>query len=178
MLDYHGTANLAVLRSYGMHVGRVCVTDLTPTNDARDLTLQDCTNHEIEIITTTEEQRTEAASMEGQSGLSVYDVLNLIVARDHGLTIVTNDRPLWKKARSTGVPFLRGLRLLIELAKRGIMRVDVAMSIGRQIVKQNEYMTPRILAEFEHKLRNLNSDEQPHDGPKQRRKSIKKKTPS
>lgn len=124
------------------------MTDFTPELDARDLTKSDCDTHGIEIVSTTNEQRAEAASVNAQTVLSVYDALNWIVARDMHLTLVTNDRPLWERAQRTGVPFLRGLRLLIILVERHKMEVEDARRIGQEIVVNNSYLPNRILQDF------------------------------
>ena len=100
------------------------------------------------IPVTTKKQRDEAASLNEQTALSFYDALNWIVARDLNLTLATNDRPLWEMARRTGVPFLRGLRLLIILVERGRLELEAARRIGRQITTRNPYLPDYILQDF------------------------------
>lgn len=148
MLDYHGIAGLSVLGTYSTHVQRLYVTDFTPEVDARDLTHDDCDTHGIEIIVTTKKQRDEAASLNAQTALSFYDRLNWIVAGDLNFTLATNDRPLWEMARRTGVPFLRGLRLLIILVERGRLELEAARQIGRQITTRNPYLPDYVLQDF------------------------------
>lgn len=140
---------------YSAHVQRLCVTDFTPEIDARDLTIDDCETHGIEIVTTTTDQRVEAASLNAETTLSFYDALNWVVARDRALTLVTNDKPLWEKAHRTGLPFLRGLRLLIRLVDRGRLEKEPARKIGRQIVTKNAYLSDAILADFLNALEDL-----------------------
>jgi len=163
-LDYHGTGNLSVLGMYSAYVQRLCVTDFTPEEDARELTREDCDTHGIEIIVTTNQQRAEAAFMNSQSVLSMYDALNWVVARDLGLTLITNDKPLWEKAHHTGVPFLRGLRLLVILVEQRRLGIEAARRIGRQIVTKNGYLPNQILQHFLSALNSAMTEAEACDG--------------
>lgn len=94
VLDYRKTHNLKVLSLFAESVGALMVSDQTPEREARQLTRSDCHDHGIRIPEGTWEQLQEAMGRCGSCGISRTDAYNLILARDHCLTLVTNDRPL------------------------------------------------------------------------------------
>jgi len=90
----------------------------------------------------------------GPGPLSFQDRLCLLTAKRHGFTCVTNDKRLRKECEEESVPILWGLRLLIELQKRGGISGAAAWEIARRIHKNNpKHISVEILERFKKSLK-------------------------
>ncbi len=77
------------------------------------------------------------------------DNLCLLTAKRHGLTCVTNDKPLRKLCEKENVPTMWGLELLIELNRSGGIPAETALDIARKIRDANpKHITHEILEQF------------------------------
>lgn len=92
----------------------------------------------LKIFEPTLEQMREAAAHRG--GLSFQDHLCLAVAREEGMTCVTNDLALRTRCTQEKVAILWGLELLLLAVEKGGLPRSDAAEIGRAICAMN----PRI----------------------------------
>lgn len=139
----------------------LCVQHLGPVHVARrvldevdDLEEPECQRLGVLVADGSVEQHIEAGARRGQAGLSFQDHLCLILARDAGGSLVTNDVPLRKECALKGVRVIWGLELLLSLVGGGGLSPATAIAIAHGIAAVNpRYITPKILDEFTKKAR-------------------------
>jgi hypothetical protein len=138
-------ANEAVLGLVAQHMARVIIP--TPVlAEVDSLDELKCAALGLEVVEPTLDQLREAAIL--HPALSFADKVCMIVARDAGGTVWTNDGPLGEECDTNRVPRMRGLRPIIELVKAGALAIDVAVGTVDVISANNQYITPTIVAEF------------------------------
>jgi hypothetical protein len=69
--------------------------------------------------------------------LSFYDNLCLILAKEYGLTCVTNDKPLRQKCSEAGVHLIWGIELICILVESGGLPSSHAKNLILEIQKNN-----------------------------------------
>jgi hypothetical protein len=78
--------------------------------------------------------------------LSFQDNLCLILAKEHGLTCVTNDKALRRACELQGVPLIWGIELICILVESGGLPVKHAQNIILTIQRNNpKYITDSIV---------------------------------
>ena len=114
---------------------------------------------ELGIRTVEENQNviTEAATRDGDSGLSFYDWLSILLAKEHGYVVVTNDQRQYRICEKEGVVCMRGLRIMLELVSGGHLEANEAEEISKRISKVNGFITPEVLSMFSQALNFLRS---------------------
>ncbi len=81
-----------------------------------------------------------------------------LLAKESGLTCVTNDRALRKACADEEVPTLWGLELMIGLVEGGHLTVEAAAAIARAINGVNPlHITAEIVAKFEERIRAISA---------------------
>jgi rRNA-processing protein FCF1 len=82
-------------------------------------------------------------------GLSYYDHLCLLVAKQGGWTCVTNDGKLRRECAAEKVPVLWGLEPMIDLVGAGHLTVAEAKKVALAIQKENPlYITSAVIKKF------------------------------
>jgi len=100
------------------------------------------------VIVEPEIEDLDAASQKNRR-TSKPDNLCLLMAKRHGLTCVTNDKPLRTFCEKENVPTMWGLELLIELNRSGGIPAETALDIARKIREANpKHITHEILEQF------------------------------
>jgi len=100
------------------------------------------------IIVEPEIEDLDAASQKNRR-TSKPDNLCLLMAKRHGLTCVTNDKPLRTLCEKENVPTMWGLELLIELHRSGGIPAETALDIARKRHEANpKHITHEILEQF------------------------------
>jgi len=135
----------SILTSFAQSVGPSFVV-VTLLDEIDQLDEPDCHRLGLSLYEPTWEQLAE--SREAPDGLSEYDYLVFIVARDNRWTCVTADQPLWELCDQQGVDYIRGLRPLIELVRGGHIEADVAVRVAEEIAEANSYITAAVLEQF------------------------------
>lgn len=83
---------------------------------------------------------------EKKGPLSFQDNLCLLLAKEHGWTCVTNDKPLRQKCEIEGVPLIWGVELICILVEFGGLPIEHARDIILEIQKINpKYITEYIV---------------------------------
>ncbi|MDP9729809.1 hypothetical protein FY534_07490 [Alicyclobacillus sp. TC] len=86
------------------------------------------------------------ATTKSRGPLSFQDYLCLILARDHGWTCVTNDKPLRRACEGEGVPLIWGVELICNLVEAGGLPASHAKDIILCIHQNNpRYMNESII---------------------------------
>jgi predicted nucleic acid-binding protein len=94
------------------------------------------------------------AAADGRPGLSFHDLVCLCVAKENGLTCVTNDTRLRKECDAEGVPILWGLELLALLVDRQVLGSAAAIAAAEAIHRANPaFITQRVLGRFRTRVR-------------------------
>jgi predicted nucleic acid-binding protein len=141
-------ADRTILRLVSEHIGPVHVPIPILREEVQEL-LADEDHAELGIvpIEPTLEVATEAAGR--RAGLSFYDQLCLVLARDNGWTCVTNDGRLRRECEVESVPVLWGLETIALLVDAEVLPVAEAERIGRAIQRSNpRFITDRIMLGF------------------------------
>lgn len=78
--------------------------------------------------------------------LSFQDNICLILAKEHGWTCVTNDKPLRRMCKKEGIPLIWGIQLICILVESGGLPVKHARDIILEIQGNNpKYITDTIV---------------------------------
>lgn len=141
-------ADRTILLLVSEHIGPVHVPLPILREEVQDL-LADEDHAELGIvpIEPTLEEATEAAGK--RAGLSFYDQLCLVLARDNGWTCVTNDGRLRRECDAEKVPVLWGLETIALLVDAAVLSIAEAERIGRTIQRSNpRFITERVITDF------------------------------
>ena len=85
-------------------------------------------------------------AVEKKGSLSFQDNICLILAKEHGWTCVTNDKPLRRMCKKEGIPLIWGIQLICILVELGGLPVKHARSIILEIHESNpKYITDIIV---------------------------------
>ena len=83
---------------------------------------------------------------EKKGSLSFQDNMCLILAKEHGWTCVTNDKPLRRECELEGIPLIWGIELICILVESGGLPVKHAGDIILEIQKNNpKYITDNVV---------------------------------
>jgi len=125
----------------GIHVsGPVLADELNRFDTA------DCDRYGITVTDGTTQQIMEAQSLEG--ALFLYDWHGIILARDNGWTLLTNDGAQRREALASGIPVIRGFGLLVTLVQEQTLETERARRTGALIRQANTWITQDVLEEF------------------------------
>lgn len=92
------------------------------------------------------DQVMEAAAAKGP--VSFQDRLCLIVARDAGLAVLTNDKPLRRACQESSIPLVWGLQAMVLLTRAKRMSPRRALQVAEKMSSANSYITAQLLARF------------------------------
>ena len=85
-------------------------------------------------------------AVEKRGSLSFQDNICLILAKEHGWTFVTNDKPLRRECKLEGIPLIWGIQLICILVESGGLPVRHAKDIILEIKNNNpKYITESIV---------------------------------
>jgi predicted nucleic acid-binding protein len=150
LIDFTST-DLSVLALVAKHLGEVHVPlPLLEEVDQLDESL--CGQLGLRVVEPSPDALVRAAAVRGQ--LSFQDHLCLVMAKESGLTCVTNDKALRRACSEEGISRLWGLELMIELVAGGHLTADAALATARAIRVANPlHITAQIVAKFEERIR-------------------------
>ncbi|HME69731.1 MAG TPA: hypothetical protein VKM54_07665 [Myxococcota bacterium] len=125
-----------VLRLVAEHIGPVKI--LRQVLDTVDqLSEADCRELALEIVDLPTETLLEAG--QGSGALSFEDRLCLLACKANGWTCISNDRVLIRSCDAEGIPFRRGLRLMVDLVAGGHITKQRALRVASAIHAANPY---------------------------------------
>jgi len=149
LIDYC-SAERAILTLISENVGRIHVPTLL-LEEVQALDASECDRLGLHVF----EPEMEMVSAAGKRrpGLSFYDHLCLLLAKQEAWTCVTNDGKLRRECGVDGVPVLWGLEPMIVLVEMGQITRDDAKKVARAIQAANPfYITDKVIRAFDGKV--------------------------
>lgn len=133
-----------ILKLICTYIGQIHLA--TPVlNEVNEISESDCLDLGIMLIEPEIEQVMLAAT-EKRGPLSFQDNLCLILAKEHGWTCVTNDKPLRRECENEGVPLIWGIELICILVESNGLPNNNAKNIILGIQQNNpKYITEGIV---------------------------------
>ena len=150
LIDYCA-ADRTVLTLVSRHVAVIHVPSVLLEEVGDDLDESECERLGIVIV----EPETEllVAAGKRRPGLSYYDHVCLLAAKQNRWTCVTNDGRLRRECTSERIPILWGLEIMVPLVTEGHLTRDAARSVARAIAASNPtFITKEIIARFDARL--------------------------
>jgi rRNA-processing protein FCF1 len=149
LIDYaqtdRGILALAAQHIGSIHVPRVILDEVEQLSEA------DC--HSLGLTLVDEPLEILATAAETRGALSFEDHVCLLLAKQNRWTCVTNDKRLHAECEKEGVSTYWGLRLLIELVRKGKIDMETADATARAIHETNpRHITPEILDQLRGRL--------------------------
>ena len=142
LIDFY-KCDKTIIKLICTNVGQIYLA--TPVlSEIHDISDGDCADLGIILVEPELEQVMLASEKKGS--LSFQDNLCLILAKTHGWTCVTNDKPLRQMCESEGVPLVWGIELICILVESGGLPAAHARDIILNIRKINpKYITANII---------------------------------
>ncbi len=128
------------------HVGEVLVVRDILKKEMVGLSEEKCRELGFKIVTPSTEQFLEVGPR--IAGLSFYDRLCLIMARDLKAVCITNDNTLRGACKENRVLTVRGFRILRYLVDKAGMETSKALKISEVMAERNRYLRGRVLSDF------------------------------
>jgi rRNA-processing protein FCF1 len=151
LIDYCA-ADRWVLTLISQHVGRINVPAAL-LDEVEDLDESECDRLSIQVVELPLELLENAGKR--RPGLSYYDHLCLLAAKEGGWTCVTNDGRLRRECAAETVPVLWGLEPMLDLIAGGQMTVAQAQEVAERIHESNPlFITKGIVGRFLTRARN------------------------
>lgn len=148
LIDYYD-ADSAVFSAIRASVGEIYVLERV-LQEVGQLDAERALELGLQVWEPSLEQMNEAAA--GGGRLSYQDHLCLAVARDEGMTCVTNDIALRRRCAEESVNVLWGLELLNLSVLKGGLAASRARQIGTAICELNPCISSEVLQAFLKKL--------------------------
>lgn len=149
LIDYCA-AEPTILTLISRHIGQVHVPKEL-LEEVRALDESECERLDLRVFEP--ELEMLAAAGKRRPGLSYYDHLCLLVAKQGGWTCVTNDGKLRRDCRAENVHVLWGLEPMIELVAAGHLSSADAKRVALAIQKENPvYITAAVVRAFAQKI--------------------------
>jgi len=125
------------------HVGQIHLA--TPVlSEIKEINEGECIELGIKLVEPELGQVMLAVDKKGS--LSFQDNICLILAKEHGWTCVTNDKPLRRMCKKEGIPLIWGIQLICILVESGGLPVKHARNIIIEIQENNpKYITDIIV---------------------------------
>jgi predicted nucleic acid-binding protein len=145
LIDYCA-ADRWVLTLISQHVGRINVPAAL-LDEVDDLDASECDRLGIQVVELPLELLATAGKR--RPGLSYYDHLCLLAAKQGAWTCVTNDGRLRRECAVESVPVLWGLEPMLDLIARRHLTVAQAHEVAERIHASNPlYITKEIVGRF------------------------------
>lgn len=145
-----------VIKLIADEIGSVHVPTPVLVEEVEDIQREDWSALGIVPVEPSTEIALQAA--DGRPGLSFHDLLCLLVAKEAGLTCVTNDARLRRECRAERVPVLWGLEPLALLVERDVLTEDAAATLGAAIQKANPaFITGKVIERFRKRISSRSS---------------------
>jgi len=145
LIDYCG-ADRSILTLISERVGRIHVPSVL-LEEVDDLDESDCDRLSLQLVEPSLELLIGAGKR--RPGLSFYDHLCLLAAKEAGWTCVTNDGRLRRECGVDGVRVLWGLEPMVDLVAGGHMTAPQANEVAERIHQANPlFITTEIVKRF------------------------------
>jgi len=153
LIDYCA-ADRSMLTLVSRHVGIIHVPSVLLEEIGEDLDESEC--ERLGIVVVEPEVELLVAAGKRRPGLSYYDHVCLLAAKQNRWTCVTNDGRLRRECRSEQIPILWGLEIMFPLVADGHLTRNAARSVARAIAAANPvFITTEIIARFDARVEAL-----------------------
>ena len=139
LIDFYKCDN-TLIKLICSHVGQIYLS-VTTLSEINEIDEGICSELGIILVEPELDQVILASAEKGP--LSFQDNLCLLLAKEHGWTCVTNDKPLRRRCELKGVPLIWGIELICLLVENGGLSIEHAKAIILQIQQNN----PRYITE-------------------------------
>ncbi len=141
LIDYCKSER-SILKLTARHVGTIHVAGPVLA-EVEQLDSGSAADHGIVVVNPPLDMAMRAAARGGR--LSFQDRLCLLLAKENGWTVVSNDGLLRRECTSEQVPVLWGLEILALLVEAGALPPEDACAVAEAIHRANRFITKQIL---------------------------------
>jgi rRNA-processing protein FCF1 len=153
VLIHYFFADKRILQLVARHIGPVCVPRPIIDDEVDQMDIESATQLGLTIIEADDALILECSTQGGP--LSKHDKLLVALARNNHYICWTSDSCLKRQCEAEGIQTCWGLEMMLRLCKHGHLSPSTALDIARTIGELDKrFITPEIIVEFEHKLRN------------------------
>ncbi len=145
LIDYI-ESDKTVLALMSRHLAPIHVPSPVFDDEVRKLSAKDAQALSIDVMEPTLDQVLEARAAQGAT--SWYDRLCLMVARDAGWSVLTNDIALRRACDGTKVSCVWGLEAMTILVGTKHLSAARAVGVAEKIARANPFITRRIVQRF------------------------------
>lgn len=148
LIDY-ASVDKGILGLISRHLGPLRIASPV-LEEVKQLSEPEARKLGLELVEPTLGQAIEAESARGAT--SFQDQLCLILARDHGWTVISNDKPLRALCAKLSIRCMWGLEAMAILVHGGHLTAAKAAGVAEAIAKQNIFITQQIVGTFRKKI--------------------------
>lgn len=148
LIDYAG-AGLPVIGAISRHLAPVYIPS-TILAEVTQVSQEQVEQLACEVIEPTLAQASEAAA--GAGTISFQDRLCLIVARDAGWQVWTNDKSLRNACDEIAIRCVWGLEAMALAVEAGHLSAKRAVAVAEKISAANRFITPEIVRRFRRRI--------------------------
>jgi len=148
LIDY-AESDRSMLSLISRHLARIRVPSPV-LGEVDQLAESDAVSLGIVVVEPTLNQALEAEA--GERPTSFQDRLCLVVARDGGWSVLTNDTALRRVCRDGGIPCVWGMEAMVILVDEGRLSPARAMRVAEGIARSNRFITQSILDGFRKRI--------------------------
>lgn len=133
LIDYY-RCNREIFQLVCSHIGQIYLAQPV-FDEVAQIETHECAELGIILIEPELDDLLEAGGKRGR--LSFQDHLCLILAKKHGLTCVTNDKPLRRECEHEEVPIFWGIELICILAEVNGVNIETAKALILKMQENN-----------------------------------------
>jgi len=148
LIDY-ASVDKSLLALVAGHLGPLRIASPV-LEEVRQLSATEAMKLGLEIVEPTLAQALEAEGARGAT--SFQDQLCLILARDNGWTVISNDKTLRGVCAKLGIRCLWGLETMAVLVAQGHLSAAKALAAAEAMSERNIFLTQQVVAAFRRKL--------------------------
>jgi predicted nucleic acid-binding protein len=157
VLIHYYLADKRILRMVVECIGPVYVPSPILENEVDQMDAKEAETLGLIVLVPEDAHIIQAGTYAGPRSLSRPDKLLLTLAKDKRLVCWTSDLPLKRQCEKDGIPTCWGLEMMLILCQRGHLSETEAIRVAEKLQKvDSAYITPRIIGEFERKLKDVN----------------------
>ena len=148
--------NAHVLDNF-VELDNVYMSDMVKKDEINSNTGNVNTIKKIKTINATAEQIEEIFHIAKEThGLSPYDIINFIIARDNKAILATGDKKLKDYSEKNGVEVIRTLKIIKLMRNKNIINNEKAINACKALIANPNTRIP--LAEIENTIKDLIND--------------------
>lgn len=121
-----------------VELDNVYISDMVKNDEINELTGDISIIEKFKVVSSTSEQLIEINKLSiKEKGLSMYDLINFVLARDYNYILATGDNRLRNFVLNKGIEVIRTLKIITLLYKREIITLTKAIN-ALELLKQDK----------------------------------------